>query len=227
MSTIIIPFILSERRRLPTYDGPIDEPNTKQHHDVLSFDNEDIIASNLYDEDLLQLFRSNNIVAAKVPAGNTRIHNGSDLHTIFKTTKKDVKVIRINDVDVLVGNEHVQANIYQAFKNLKARYPGLSIGAGHIDNIISGSLTLLYVYRDRHSPNVYIQRFVKGGQHCSPNPDTGLTIDFDKMMGQCYSKVPTVELNRMKEEAGRLVYEYVIPNDRFLLRKALPPALLR
>lgn len=53
-------------------------------------------------------------------------------------------------------------NIRNAFNNLKIKFPDLSVGGVHINNIVGGSLCLLYAYRKQHDPEVYIQGFVRG-----------------------------------------------------------------
>lgn len=223
----IIPFILAVRDFIPTYNNILDDPNETAQHDMLSFDNEDIIASNVYDPELLQTLRESHIECANLPPGTTPITQACDNLPTFKGTKKEVKRVRTNGIDVITGKDYIVKAIQQAFVNLKLAFPDLSVGSGHINNIIAGTLCLFHSYTKLHDPTVYIAAFKRLGQHCERNPKTGLTVDINVLMNKCYTHIEPAEVDYMEIVANRLITQYVIPEGRmsyenFLLENFIP-----
>jgi len=223
----IIPFILAVRAFLPTYNNILDDAQETAQHDMLSFDNEDIIASNVYDPELLQTFQESKIEVCNLPPGTTPITQSCDNLPLFKGTKKEVKKLRKNDIDVKTGKDYIVKAILQAFVNLKLAFPNLSVGSGHIDNIVAGTLCLFHSYTKLHDPSMYIAAFKRLGQHCERNPNTGLTVDFKVLMNKSYTEIEPAELDYMESVAGRLITQYVIPEGRmsfanFLLENFIP-----
>lgn len=214
LTRCIIPFILAVREDIPTFNHVDDDPEMTAQHDVLNFDNEDIIASNIYDPELLTLLRDSRIECCNLPPSTTPITQACDNISLFKETKRETKKVRREGTDVTIGKEFVVRAIQDAFKNLKVAFPGLSVGAAHINNIVAGSMCLLHSYTKCHDPTEYVSAFKRLGQHCARNPETGLTIDFKVLMNKFYRKVAPAELDFMESIADRLITQYVIPNGR-------------
>jgi hypothetical protein len=59
------------------------------------------VIANIYDEELVAEFDSALIVYGRVGAGTTGIHNACDRALTFRETKKAVRKIRTNQVDLL------------------------------------------------------------------------------------------------------------------------------
>jgi hypothetical protein len=162
----------------------------------------------------LKVFRDNNIECINVPPSNSGIHQACDEQTTFKGTKKEVKRVRKNDIDVRTGKDHIVSGIRNAFESLKLAFPGLGVGATHIENIIAGILTIFHSYTKNHDPTVYIGAFKRCGQHCERDPVTHSTIDYKVLMNRCYTTADPAELDYVLAISDRLINQYVIPNGR-------------
>jgi hypothetical protein len=174
----------------------------------LSSDGEDIILRNAFDPEIRELFRSLDIDYTRVGAGTTRIHNACDRAGTFKHVhRKNKETIRKNTD---ISNPDLEEKLEITFKNLKLKFPSISIGSGHIKNIISGLLRLTYVYQVVHNRVQAIQAFRVSGQHCAPHPVTGSTVDFEKMMYQCYSTISKSQMDLMYNLAPMFVRDYVL-----------------
>lgn len=187
-----------------------DEGNPQRN--FLSSDGEDIILRNAYDPAIRLQFVEARIDYGRVGAGTTRIHNACDRQFTFRDCHKEVKRVQANSVDV--SNSILERNVRTAFQMLREKYPTISIGSGHINNIVEGILVIVYVYQKIHNPIQAMRAFKVSGQHCEADPITGSTVSFEKMMAQCYSDIPLEQLELMKTKAPILVEEFVKTQGR-------------
>jgi hypothetical protein len=178
----------------------------------LSSDGEDIILRNAYKDDVITLFRETLIDYGRVGAGTTRIHNASDRQLTFRDAHSMVRKVQRSKIDV--SDKVLTGNIKKAFDNLKSRYSTLTIGSGHVDNIIEGCLVLVYVYQKIHNPQQAKRAFMVCGQHCNADTNDGSTISFEKIMSQCYSDISKAQLDLMKSKAPYFVENYILKQGR-------------
>lgn len=176
-----------------------------------STDGEEIILRNGFDPEVKERMEAAAIHWGRVAAGTTRIHNANDRSSEFRDAHREIKTITKNSVDV--SNDLLEKNIRGGFAALKTAFPDLSIGAGFVDNIVRGILTVLQALGKVRTPGVIRRSFTICGQHCPPDAN-GYTVDFEKMMAQCYSDVPRQQLDLMKLIAAELVSEYVMVQGR-------------
>lgn len=176
-----------------------------------STDGEEIILRNGFDPEVKERMEAAAIHWGRVAAGTTRIHNANDRSSEFRDAHREIKTITKNSVDV--SNDLLEKNIRGGFAALKTAFPDLSIGAGFIDNIVRGCLTTVHALCKVRTPVVIRRAFTICGQHCPPDAN-GYTVDFEKMMAQCYSDVPRQQLDLMKRIAAELVREHVMLEGR-------------
>ena len=69
---------------------------------------------------------------------------------------------------------------------------------------INGILTLVRSYENVFSPVLARTGFECCGQSCDPDENDGLSISFDMIMQQCYTDVPTEQLEHMQRVAPDL-----------------------
>jgi hypothetical protein len=79
-------------------------------------------------------------------------------------------------------------------------------------------LIITYAYQKKHNTVQARRAFLCSGQHQEPDAITGSTINFEKMMAQCYTDIPADQLSLMKEKAEFFVENYIkvqgrVPHD--------------
>jgi hypothetical protein len=75
---------------------------------------------------------------------------------------------------------------------------------------------LIVAYADKMTPSAIRQGFTICGQHCAPDSE-GSTIDFEKMMAQCYTDISVEDMDHMRslvpamsllfQEHGQITWE--------------------
>ena len=166
-----------------------------------STDGEDIIISNAYDQDLASRFTNARIDYGRVGASTSGIHQAGDRQYTFKATKKEVKRIRHNNIDV--SNHTLASNIHNAFSNLRSRYSSLSLTADKIDNYVDAILTLVQAW-GVFTPSMARMGFQCCGQDCDPAENDNMSVSFEMIMKQCYTDIPLHDLEHMKASAPAL-----------------------
>ncbi len=197
-SEVCIPFLrLSNKtyKRIAV-DGTTHLPS------LLSTDGEDIILSNVYTELALRdSLRDSNITYARVGAGTTSIHNACDRAFTFRETKKRVRIYRRDNKQVL--NEMLEINMITAFNALQSEFTEVTISAAFRKDMIDGLTLLMHAYSHTMTRDMVMRGFSVCGQHCPPN-DHGHTVDFSKMLYQCYSDITVADMDNMWEQRDLL-----------------------
>lgn len=101
-------------------------------------------------------------------------------------------------------NRQLQTAIRTAFANFHTTLPGVQFGAKLKDDYEYGLLALCTCYDYVMNREMVMDGFRCCGQDCVPDKN-GVTIDFHKMMSQCYSDVSREQLNIMQDKAPALV----------------------
>jgi hypothetical protein len=111
---------------LPTIKKSNDYHQTKDINgqfcrNFFSTDGEDIIISNAYEDEMVQLFRDLLIDYGRVGAGTTAIHNACDRWVQFKLSKYSLRKWRKEGKIII--NDMLKQNLNEAFRLFRAKYP--------------------------------------------------------------------------------------------------------
>jgi hypothetical protein len=155
-------------------------------------------------------FDSNGIGYARVGAGTTGIHNACDRASTFRETKRRVRKIRTNQIDV--RNELLRKSLVAVFGDVKTKYPNLRMSSSAVENIIQAMEALVNAYQHVMIPTVLRHSFECSGQHCPPDKD-GVTIDATKMVYQCYTDIPADAMQLMMDKLPELA-EHVLEEGK-------------
>ena len=96
------------------------------------------------------------------------------------------------------NNRQLKLTIRQAFANFTAIYSEVEFGSTLQKCYTTGLLVQVYCFDKVMTRAMVINRFTCCGQDCAPNPD-GCTVDFYKMMHQCYTDISEEQLIIMQE----------------------------
>ena len=190
---------------LPCVKKSNDHHNKNDKHGNLfrnffSTDGEDIIISNAYENDLVELMEQIRIDYGRVGAGSTAIHNACDRWVQFRLSKHYLKKWRLKGK--VITNETLRLNLEHAFNEFKSKYSNINYRLK--ESIIQGIITLVHVYEETMKPDQIRKAFLCCGQHCQPDA-VGATVSFDKMMEQCYSDINNEKRLIMKLATPRLL----------------------
>lgn len=170
-----------------------------------STDGEDIIIARAYDDDIRELLKSENIWHGRVGAGTTGIHNACDRQKTFREVKKEVRKVLQNGQKM--NNRFLEDNIIAAFKNFMNEFPSVEFLPRLRSDYNFGLLVLVHAFDKVMSREMVISGFSCCGQDCKPD-ENGLTVDFEKMMYQCYTDISVEQLTIMRAKAPILM-EYI------------------
>ena len=140
-----------------------------------STDGEDIIISNAYENDLVELMEQIRIDYGRVVAGSTAIHNAFDRWVQFRLSKYFLKKWRLEGK--VITNETLRLNLENSFKEFKLKYSNINYRLK--ESIIQGVITLVHVYEETMKPDQVRHAFLCCGQHFQPDA-VAATVSFDK-----------------------------------------------
>ena len=160
-----------------------------------STDGEAIIMNNAYKDEVIAAFDDAQTDYGRVGASTTGIHNACDRAYTFRETKKSVRELTKKGGNI--SNYVLEQGIQKAFENLKRNFLSLHITSQYIKNITDGLLTLTRTYQETMTPQMVKTGFSVCGQHCDPKEPDGVTVDFEKMMYQCYSDISISQMELM------------------------------
>lgn len=156
---------------------------------------------NAYQQDIRQGFHDANLQYVRVGAGQTGILNASDRQLTFKSTKREVRNARQQDLDV--KDDTLRKHMERYFEAFKLEYPTVKLSAAWKQNHIEGIEMLLYAYGRVANKAMFKEGFRVTGQHKEPEAD-GITVDFDQTMGNCYSVISAPALENMRNQTSLL-----------------------
>ena len=103
----------------------------------------------------------------------------------------------------------------------KLAFPSANFGSGLQSNYIEGLVLLVSCFDEVMTRDTTIQGFACCGQDCRPD-ENNCTVDFERMMNQCYTNIPADQRKLMLEQApgfvdivklrGKLTLEEVTAN---------------
>lgn len=137
----------------------------------------------------------------RVGASQTGIFNASDRQSLFKDTKKFVRLARQNCVDV--ENDTLRSHLKDYFDEFAVAFPEAKLSAAVKENWTEGIEVLMHSYGKAANKGMFAEGFIKTGQHIKPGED-GITVSFQKTMSQCYSKISTNGMKIMEDKTERL-----------------------
>ena len=134
----------------------------------------------------------------RVGAGTTGIHKACDRQQTFKSVKSKIKKVLSKQDCEYKNNRQLELTIRQAFANFTAIYSEVELGSTLQECYTTGPLVLVYCVDKVMTRAMVINGFTCCGQDCAPDPD-GCTVDYYKMMHQCYTDISKEQLNIMQE----------------------------
>jgi hypothetical protein len=188
-------------------------------HNMFSTDGEDIIISQCYGDDMRYLLKQSHIFYARVGAGTTGIAQACDRQVIYREIKKLIR--RLLEKGIEIENRQLEHAIRQAFLRFKHTFPTVEFGKGLQDCYVEGLVILVHCFDKTMTRDTTIRGFTCCGQDCNPD-ENNCTVDFQKMMNQCYTNIPSEQRMLMLEQAagfadivklrGKLTYKEVTAN---------------
>ena len=190
---IVVPTIKesSERHQSRDRDGNI-------CRQFFSTDGEAIIMKNAYKDDVVDVFEEAKMDYLRVGAGSTGIHNACDRSKGFRNSKSTMGKMQQKKMDY--SNTTLENALRKGYANMAERYPNLEIPIAQINNAIEGILIIIRAYESTMTPTAIREGFRVSGQDCIPAFEGGPTIDFERIMFQCYSDIPRAQLDLMYEK---------------------------
>lgn len=140
------------------------------------------MTSKVYD-----LLRDSKVDIGKVAASCSGIHQPSDVSPVFKAAKRRLATVTKKQFDVIdpVVERHIRTKFSTtsslAIKELSAELK---------NKIVFGCLSIKYVLQDVLKPRLIVDGFAACGQY---------PLSYEKLMGQCYGKIPKEVLDQMHE----------------------------
>jgi len=165
-----------------------------------STDGEAIIMKNAYKDDVIDAFEDAKTDYGRVGASTTGIHNACDRAYTFRETKKSVRQLTKNGAKI--SNTLLELGLKKAFENLKLTFASLQLTSHFISCITEGLLTLTRAYQETMTPQMVKNGFSICGQHCDPKEPGGPTVDFARMMYQCYSDISAEQMELMEQKTN-------------------------
>lgn len=177
-------------------------------HAVLSTDGESLALESAMDVNILENFNKSNIYYVKISASTSAIHQACDRAPTFRCVKAGMDYISrngtvIDDVPIL------ENSVFEAFDGLVKNYPNASISKAFKDKVYHACLKLVWVFKNKYLTEEHIKKgFSICGQHrvipknyvdTDPSPQ-GLSyssVDYKKIMAQCYYDIEESQLNTM------------------------------
>ena len=195
---VVIPSIRQSNNFYDSCETSDDFPK----RNFFSTDGEDIVISNAYDESLADEFEAAGIDYGRVGASTTAIHNACDRQVLYREAKKKVRKVLSSQVDF--SNISLEACLKRSFNSMLTLFPSVSITAEARATLIEGLCCLSHVFGVVMNSTMVRRGFTCCGQDC-PKDENGSTVDFHKMMHQCYSDISEDQLKLMQEQAPMLV----------------------
>lgn len=129
---------------------------------VVTCDGEQIVMNEIFNNALRQEFTDHEVTLGKLPASCSGILQASDRAKTFLASKKRVKTIVEDDMDLT--NPVLDANIKSAFKELEAKFT-IDVPSGKQDSIVYGCKAVMQAITDTVKPHVIADGFRVTGQY--------------------------------------------------------------
>lgn len=198
---------------------PMGPDGVTPSHNMFSTDGEDIIISQCYDDEIRDLLKQIHTLYARVGAGTTGIAQACDRQVIYREIKSLIR--RLLGSGEKIENRQLEQALLEAFLRFKLVFPTAVFGKGLQDSYIEGLTILVHCFDRTMTRDTTIKGFSCCGQDCKPD-ENNCTVDFQKMMNQCYTKIPDTQRRLMLEQApgfadivklrGKITYEEVTAN---------------
>jgi hypothetical protein len=180
---------------------PVNADGTPMRN-FFSTDGEDIIIANAYKTTIRELLDESLTDYGRVGAGTTGIHNACDRQLTFREVKRRIK--KLISECYKFNNRQLSSAIQKAFDRLHAAFPGAKFGSKLREDYEYGLVALCASFDKVMDRAMVMAGFKCCGQDCEPD-ENGVTIDFHKMMYQCYTDISQGQLELMQASTPELV----------------------
>lgn len=182
LKNIVITTIVKTRT-----DNDLKDENGMWSETSVSCDGESIIMNEVFTNAIISELQDYEIILSKIAASCSHIHQAADMGPVFRALKAHLAAITRKGLSV--ENKLLDLRIMEALGKLEVEF-NITLPAEKKDKFSFGLRTLVKTMKDLLTADLIMKSFERTGQ---------CPVDFDKIIGQCYTSLDQEMRTHMSE----------------------------